>query len=62
GDPDPSSPEKSHPWRKVLNQVEEAAGGQGAGLDLSSIQGIVEQATGDRPMVELVGKLLSELS
>ena len=62
GDPDPSRPEESQPWRKVLNQVEEAVGGQGSGLDLSSVQGIVEKDTVDRPMVELVGKLLSELS
>jgi hypothetical protein len=62
GDPDPSRPAESQPWRKVLNQVEEAAGEQEAVLDLSSIQGIVEQETGNRPMVELLGKLLSELS
>lgn len=62
GNPDLSRPEESQPWRKVLNKVEEAVGGQGSGLDLSSVQGIVEKDTGDRPMVELVGKLLSDLS
>ena len=62
GDPAPSRPAESQPWRKVLNQVEEAAGEQEAVLDLCSIQGIVEQGTGNRPMVELLGKLLSELS
>ena len=62
GDPDPSRPEESQPWRKVLNQVEEAAGGRRDGLDLSSIQGMVDRDTGNGPMLELVGRLLSEMS
>ena len=59
GDPDPSRSEESQPWREVLNRVEEAADSQQGRLELSSIQGMVEQDTSKGSMVELVGDLLS---
>ena len=62
GDSDPSKSEEKQPWRKVLDRVEETAGSQWDGLDLSSIQGMAEKEIGKGPMVELIGRLVSELS
>ncbi len=60
GDPDPARDTESQPWRKVLNQVEEAIDGQGQRLDLASLQGTVKCETVSGPVVELVKKLLAD--
>ena len=60
GDPDPERDTESQPWRKVLNQVEEAIDSQGQALDLASLQGTVRCETVQGPVVELVEKLLAE--
>ena len=60
GDPDPEKDTENQPWRKVLNQVEEAIDSQGQALDLASLQGTVRCETVQGPVVELVEKLLAE--
>ena len=59
GNPDPARDPESQPWRRVLNQVEEALDNQGLQLDLGSLQGTVKCETVEGPVVELVEKLLA---